>query len=229
LHSSATTAPVSVAQPASKLSQTSSTVNTPASAAVPTVVTKVDTPTVSTASAIPFQDLSQATSSATSKTLVAVLDIYIKVEAIVVIVSRQFQSYIKADLKSLIYSAATVPESAAVLAVLQIRSPVISTAKAVQRSPVPVLLLFCCSAYYCYQRIVAVPAQSLRCSNAYISNLCTAVLDRTENHTPIFQTENIKTDNNSITSDIEETNVYQENNENYLSTADINQSFIIED
>jgi hypothetical protein len=43
---------------------------------------------------------------------------------------------------------------------------------------------------------------------------CTAVLDRTENHTPIFQPENIKTDNNSITSDIEETNVYQENCEN---------------
>ena len=42
LHSRATTtAPVSVAQPASKLSQTSSTVTTQASAALPTVVTKL--------------------------------------------------------------------------------------------------------------------------------------------------------------------------------------------
>ena len=57
----------------------------------------------------------------------------------------------------------------------------------------------------------------------------TAVLDRTQIQAPIFQTENNKTDNNSITSDIEVTNVHQDDDENYLSIAEINESSIISD
>ena len=57
----------------------------------------------------------------------------------------------------------------------------------------------------------------------------TAVLDRTQIQAPIFQTENNKTDNNSITSDIEVTNVHQNDDENYLSIAEINESSIISD
>ncbi len=45
-------------------------------------------------------------------------------------------------------------------------------------------------------------------------------LDRAENHAPKFQTENNKTDNNSITSAIEDTDVYQEDDENYLSIVE---------
>ncbi len=55
----------------------------------------------------------------------------------------------------------------------------------------------------------------------------TAVLDRTQIQTPIFQTENIKTDTNSITSDIEVTIVNQDDDENYLSIAEINESSIV--
>ena len=57
----------------------------------------------------------------------------------------------------------------------------------------------------------------------------TAVLDRTEIQAPILQTENIKTDNNSNTSDIEVTNVHQDDDENYLSITEINESSIISD
>ena len=39
-------------------------------------------------------------------------------------------------------------------------------------------------------------------------------LDPAENHAPEFQTDNNKTDNYSITSAIEDTDVYQEDDEN---------------
>ena len=54
-------------------------------------------------------------------------------------------------------------------------------------------------------------------------------LDRAVNHAPKFQTENNKTDNNSITSAIEDTDVYQEDDENYLSIVETNGSSIISD
>ena len=54
-------------------------------------------------------------------------------------------------------------------------------------------------------------------------------LDRAVNHAPKFQTENNKTDNNSITSAIEDTDVYQEDDENYSSIVENNGSSIISD
>ena len=54
-------------------------------------------------------------------------------------------------------------------------------------------------------------------------------LDRAVNHAPKFQTENNKKDNNSITSAIEDTDVYQEDDENYLSIVENNGSSIISD
>ena len=54
-------------------------------------------------------------------------------------------------------------------------------------------------------------------------------LDRAENHAPKFQTENNKTDNNNVTSAIEDTDVYQEDDENYLSIVENNGSSIISD
>ena len=54
-------------------------------------------------------------------------------------------------------------------------------------------------------------------------------LDPAENHAPEFQTDNNKTDNYSITSAIEDTDVYQEDDENYLSIVETNGSSIISD
>jgi len=54
-------------------------------------------------------------------------------------------------------------------------------------------------------------------------------LDRAENHAPKFQTDNNKTDNNSITSAIEDTDVYPEDDENCLSIVEHHGSSIISD
>ena len=58
----------------------------------------------------------------------------------------------------------------------------------------------------------------------------TAVTNRTDEiQTPIFQHENTITDNTSVTSDIEIASTNQDDDENYLSIAEINETSIISD
>jgi hypothetical protein len=54
-------------------------------------------------------------------------------------------------------------------------------------------------------------------------------LDRAGNHAPKFQTDNNTTDNNGITSAIGDTDMYPEDDENYLSIVENNGSSIISD